>query len=121
MRPRKKKEGSTSPCSIGLSPHEIWLRERLENSNFILVKVPFEMHLPRHGTQAMNMDPDQLPQVLAVTGQDIERLRQAELQQTYARMLGDGLFSSQAELAHHLGVSRVWVSRVLYGVKRNAG
>jgi len=36
-------------------------------------------------------------------------------------MLADGGFASQADLAHHLGVSRVWLSRVLKGIKRKAG
>jgi biotin operon repressor len=43
------------------------------------------------------------------------------LQQTYARMLADGGFASQADLARHLGVSRVWVSRVLKGIRKQAG
>jgi biotin operon repressor len=32
-----------------------------------------------------------------------------------------GNFASQAELAHHLGVSKVWVSRVLKAIKNNPG
>jgi biotin operon repressor len=36
-------------------------------------------------------------------------------------MLAEGGFASQTELARHLGVSRVWVSRVLRGIKRKAG
>jgi DNA-binding CsgD family transcriptional regulator len=44
----------------------------------------------------------------------------AALQQTYARLLAEGGFSSNAELARHLDVSRVWVSRVLKGIKRRS-
>jgi len=86
------------------------------------------------------MDGERLPEELGVTSQEIESLRQvglvrplpqkplpkirvdyAALQQTYGRMLADGGIASQADLARHLGVSRVWVSRVLKGIKRNAG
>ncbi len=86
------------------------------------------------------MDSDRLPEVLGLSDQDIERLTETglvrlppqttqpkaridynELQQTYAQMLAQGPFASQAELARHLGVSRVWVSRVLKGVKRKVG
>jgi len=44
----------------------------------------------------------------------------AELQQTYRRMLTEGGFASQTELAPQLGVSRVWVSRVLKEIERKA-
>jgi hypothetical protein len=78
------------------------------------------------------MDPIRLPDLLGFCAQDIERLQQAglvhlparkaepgkridyvTLRETYARMLAEGPFSSQTELARHLGVSRAWVSRVL--------
>jgi len=45
----------------------------------------------------------------------------AALQQKYRQMLADGRFASKADLARHLGVSRVWVSRVLRGIKRKPG
>jgi biotin operon repressor len=35
-------------------------------------------------------------------------------------MLADDGFVSQADLDRHLGVSRVWVSRVLKGIRRKA-
>ena len=115
------------------------LRERLENSNLFLVRIPVEIHRLQRGLQAIRMDPARLPQMLGLSNQDIARLRQAEmvcvptpmprlkeridyvaLQQTYARMLAERSFSSQAELAIHLGVSRVWVSRVVKGIRRKA-
>jgi hypothetical protein len=85
------------------------------------------------------LDVDRLPSFLDTTPECIARLRSrfcppllsaaprrskkdpinyAALQQTYARMLAEGGFASQADLARHLGVSRVWVSRVLIGAKR---
>jgi biotin operon repressor len=33
-------------------------------------------------------------------------------------MLTEGNFASQTELGRHLGVSRVWVSKVLKGLKK---
>lgn len=42
------------------------------------------------------------------------------LQQSYAKMLSDGPFTTQTELARHLGVSRVWVTRVLNGIRKKA-
>jgi len=45
----------------------------------------------------------------------------AALQQTYGRLLTDGGFSNKAELARYLGVSRVWVSRVLKGITKRSG
>jgi hypothetical protein len=49
-----------------------------------------------------------------------QRIDYDALQQCYAKMLSDGPFKTQKELARHMGVSRVWVSRVLQGIKRRA-
>ena len=108
------------------------LRERLENSNFVLIKIPVEIHNLDHGQQLTSMGSERLPEELGLDEQDIDSLSQAglvrrrpqkprpkewidyeALQQTYARMLTDGGFANQADLARHLGVSRVWLSRVL--------
>jgi len=83
------------------------------------------------------MDSERLPRELGLPEQEIENLLLAglvrlrpqkprpknridyeALRQTYHRMLLTGCFSSKAELARHLGVSRVWVSRVLNGIPR---
>jgi hypothetical protein len=45
-----------------------------------------------------------------------KRIDYAALQRTYRRTLVEASFSNQTELARHLGVSRVWVSRVLKGI-----
>jgi hypothetical protein len=42
------------------------------------------------------------------------------LKQSYRQLLETDPYKSQAELARHLGVSRVWVSRVLKGTRRKA-
>ncbi len=55
------------------------LRERLENSNYMLLRIPVEIHLFPHGQQRICMDPGRLPELLGLCDQDIERLEQAAL------------------------------------------
>jgi hypothetical protein len=88
------------------------------------------------GQRLICMDSERLPEVLGLNDEAIqgllqaslvrvrpqkprpkERIDYAALQQTYRRMLADGPYSNQTELARHLGVSRVWVSIVLKGIK----
>ena len=102
------------------------LRERLENSNFVLVEIPIEIHNLGHGQRLICMDSDRLPQDLGLDEEAIGSLAQAglvrlrpqkpqlkeridyvALQNTYRRMLAEGPFSTQTELACDLGVSRV--------------
>lgn len=113
------------------------LRERLENSNYILLKIPIETHNLGHGQRLRYMDCDRLPHELGLDEEAIqgllqtglvrvrpqkprrkERIDYAALQETYRQMLAERNFSSQAELARHLGFSRVWVSKVLKGIQR---
>jgi hypothetical protein len=115
----------------------VGVRERLENSNYNLLRIPVEIHLFQRGLQEICMDPDLLPQELGLNEEAIqgllqaglvrirpqkprpkERIDYAALQQTFRRMLAEGPISKQTELAQHFGVSRVWVGRVLKGVKR---
>jgi len=139
---RKKKDTGNRvnvPFSFSI-PCVAWLRERLENSNFVLLRMPIKIHLFQRGLQGICMDPSRLPELLGLCDQDIERLRQAglahlqpptpqpkkridyvTLPRAYARMLAEGPFSSQTELARHLGVSRVWVSRVLKEIRKRTG
>ncbi len=55
------------------------LRETHENSNYILLRIPVEIHLFQRGLQGICMDPDLLPRELGLAAQDIERLMQAGL------------------------------------------
>lgn len=85
------------------------------------------------------MDSERLPEDLGLSDQDIESLSQGglvrhrpqkprpkdrvdyeALRQTYHQMMQTGAFPSHSELARHLGVSRVWVSRVLKGIEKKA-
>ena len=56
-----------------------WLRERLENSNFILVKIPIRIHNLGHGQRLICMDSGRLPQDLGLNDETIECLVQAGL------------------------------------------
>jgi len=86
------------------------------------------------------MDCERLPEELGLDEQDIEsvshaglvrrrpqkpqpkpRIDHSALRLTYRRMLAEGPFSTQTDLARHLGVSRVWLCRVLRGIKSKAG
>lgn len=113
------------------------LPETHENSNYILLRIPIEISNSAHGEKAIAVAQAPLSSILPLSPAAITRLQSsrliqpprparakkqpidyAALQQTCARMLIDGPFSNLAELARHLGVSRVWVSRVSKGNKR---
>ncbi len=49
------------------------------------------------------------------------RIDYQELARSYRKIMEREGFASNAELARHLGVSRVWVSRVLKGIRRKSG
>jgi hypothetical protein len=104
--------------------------------------LPFVFERLPHGKLFFTLDVDRLPEFLDVSPECTAKLRRrfcppvlsavpprnrtspidyAARQHTYRRMLADGDFASQAELARHLGVSRVWVSRALKDIKRRAG
>jgi hypothetical protein len=118
----------------------LWLPETHDNSNYILLRIPIEINNSAHGEKAIAVAKDPLSSILPLSPDALTRLQDrrlirlprpvrakrrpidyAALQQTYARMLAEGPFSSQTDLARYLGVSRVWVSRVLKGVKRKVG
>ena len=122
------------------TPPVACLRERLESSNLVLVRLPIEIHNLGHGQRLICIDSDRLPQELGLDEEAVDSLVQAglvrpwpqkplpkpridysALQQNYARMLAVGRSTSRADLAGHLGVSRVWVSKVLEGIKRKPG
>jgi hypothetical protein len=103
-----------------------------------LVKIPIEIHNLGHGERLTCMDSDRLHAELGLTDPDIQslferglsrprpqrastkvRVDYEALQQTYAEMLREGGFANASELACHLGKSRVWVSRVLRGIRRD--
>jgi hypothetical protein len=89
------------------------------------------------GKKSFSISKRYLPPSIAISQDAIARLRQhslvRELQPTpekkpaidyearrlsYLQLLGTGPYKTHAELARHLGVSRVWVSRALKGIKK---
>lgn len=55
------------------------LRNRVKNSNYVLLRIPIEIHNLGHGERLTCMDVERLPQELRVTDQDIESLSQTGL------------------------------------------
>jgi hypothetical protein len=55
------------------------LRDRLKNSNYILLKIPIEIHNLGHGERLTCMDSERLPEELGVTDQDCVSLSQKGL------------------------------------------
>ena len=103
-----------------------WLPETHENSNYILLRIPIEISNSAPGEKAFAVAEDPLSSILHHSPDAITRLQDrrlirlprpvrasklpidyVELQQIYRRMLAEGPFSSQADLARHLGASRV--------------
>ena len=130
----RKQENPKPPSSGGSSFQVAWLPETHENSNYILLRIPIEIVNSARGEKAISVAEGRLNHSLplspaAITSlQDVHLIRlpqpvkvkrlpidYAALQQKYRQMLDEGGFASQTELARHLGVSRVWVSRVLKG------
>ena len=54
-------------------------RERLENSNYILVRIPIQVHLFERGQQRIGMDPGRLRELLGLSDQGVESLCKARL------------------------------------------
>ena len=136
----KKNEEPGNPQFGGLTPRVAWLRETHDKSNFILLRIPLEIHNSAKGEKALSITERQLLSTPPISSAWDTRLHECRLIQLprskptrkppidydalacqYHKILTDGGFSSHADLARHLRVSRVWVSRVLKGIKRKAG
>jgi len=50
-----------------------------------------------------------------------KKIDYVELKAQYEQLLADGTCAVKADVARHVGVRRVWVSRVLKGMRRKAG
>jgi hypothetical protein len=94
------------------------LRETHENSNYILLRIPIEISNSALGEKAIAVAEAPLSSILPLSPDAIARLQDARLirlprhvgpksqlidyvalQQTYRRMLAEGPFSNQADLA----------------------
>jgi hypothetical protein len=134
----KKANGESGNLPSGSpTPQLPWLRETNDISNFILLRIPIEISKSAHGEKDIALAEAPFSSILLLSPGAISRLQDtrlirlprpvrpkrlpidyAALQLTYARMLAAGPFPNQTELSRYLGISRVWVSRVLKGLKR---
>lgn len=118
--------------------HRKRLRGTHENSICILLRIPIKISNSAHDEEGFSLIKAQLSSILPLSPGAIARLQDVRLirslrptrakrlpidyvalQQTYRRMLAEGPYANQTELARHLGVSRVWVSKVLKGINRD--
>ncbi len=73
-RPKKREPGAAlSHTCFPL------LRDRLETSNFVLLKIPVEIHNLGRGEKLNCIDAERLPEVLGVTERDVESVSQTGL------------------------------------------
>jgi hypothetical protein len=133
----KRHEDPRPPSSGGSSLQVAWLRGTHDDSNYILLRIPLEIRYGRRGEKALSIATRYLPSALPISQGAITRLQEAglilesneegtkkpptdyrALAQQYREMVHAHGLSNQTELARHLGVSRVWVSRVLKGITR---
>jgi hypothetical protein len=75
----KQNEEPATSLSGGSTPRVVRLRERLENSNYVLLRIPIEIHNLEHGQRLICLDSDRLPQELDLNEDAIGSLVQAGL------------------------------------------
>ncbi len=85
--------------------------DRLHTSNYILLKIPVEIHNLGHGERLTCMDSERLPDNLGLSDQDIESLSQrgpirtkicyVELNAQYEQLLLDGTCATTADFVRH--------------------
>jgi hypothetical protein len=98
--------------------------------------LPFFVHNSKHGSKILAVDPSEVQKYLNLDAKAVTRLtkyflypnapavslkrvhidRQA-LALQYQDMLRQGLFKNQADLARNIGVSRVWITKIMNSLK----
>jgi hypothetical protein len=104
-----------------------------------MLRIPLAIHNSTRGEKEFSTTEGALLSMLPMSSSGIPRLQDCRLirlyepkrerppveydalAKLYREILCSGEFTSQAELARYLGVSRVWVCRLLKGIKRWAG
>ncbi len=76
------------------------LRETHEDSNYILFRIPIQVHLFERGLQAICMDSHRLPEILRLSDTAIGHLRQAGLVQSHPQRHDRKNVSSTAPWPH---------------------
>lgn len=107
---------------------------------YLRVRLPIVIRRVQRGQAKMVVNVAKLGEFLALSPEDIDRLAPllsgplpesarpmrkridyVALRAQYEQILLNGTCATKADVARHVGVSRVWVSRVLKGIKRKAG
>jgi len=106
---------------------------------YLRLRLPVVIRRVQRGEAKLVVDTAKLGEYIALTPNDIDRLAPlpsgpvperarpmtkridyVALRAQYAQLLRDGTCATKADVARHVGVSRVWVSRGLKGIKRKA-
>ena len=136
MRPRNKNpEKQTSHFGVIRSATLLNVR-----TPYLRLRLPVIIRRVQRGEAKLVVDFAKLGQFLALSPEDIDRLAplfsgplpertrpmrkridSVALRAQYEQLLLDGTCATKADVARHVGVSRVWVSRVLKGINRKEG
>ena len=103
---------------------------------YISLRIPVEIHNALRGGKVFSMHSEHVQEILGLSDGDISRLcdcgliiprpekspRKPKIDYSglacsYREIMNREGFTSQFELARHLGVSRAWVSRILKGIR----
>ena len=76
---RKESPPNENPEAREFALRGLSLRDRLHTSNYILLKIPIEIHNLGHGERLTCLDSERLPVELGLSDQDIESLFQSGL------------------------------------------
>ena len=110
----------------------VWLRDKHEDSIKLLFEIPVVFTNKYKGAKKIFIDSSRLPYYLNLHQSDIVELREAgliepdapakiprirvdypALAQEYKRRIDSGEFSTRADLARSIGVSRAWITKVI--------
>ena len=109
-----------------------------EQDLYLRFRLPVIVRRVKRGKAKLVVNSARLGEFLALSPEDIGRMAPllsgplpekthptrmkidyVALRTQYQQLLSDGTCATKAEVGRHLGVSRVWVSRVLKGINRN--
>jgi hypothetical protein len=116
---------------VSFAPRNTWELE------YISLRIPVEIINSARGGKVFSMHRERLQEFLGLSEGDTSRLSDCgliiprrempsqkpkidyeKLARSYRETMDRMQFVSHSDLARHLGVSRVWVSRVIKGIKR---
>jgi site-specific DNA recombinase len=128
----KKENAETQISSFGTP----WLRGTIRSSKKFTLILPIFFHRSKHGEKILAVDPNEVRNYLDLDNEGVarltrhflypaprpDRLRRVKLDRIalakqYRELIDSGLVSNQSELARHLGVSRVWITKIMNSLK----